>query len=82
MLLSVIAILFLTILTACKEKCPKPIYPKLEAIDRIPKIQVKVKNGILDHNSTLKAFKMIKALRVSEHYYLTLIKDYREEFVK
>ncbi len=66
--------------TACEKKCPEPIYPKLEAIDRIPKIEVTVKNGILDHNSTKKAFKMIKALRVSEHYYFTLIGDYRNEF--
>ena len=66
--------------TACEKKCPEPIYPKLEAIKRIPKIEVTVKNGTLDHNSTKKAFKMIKALRVSEYYYYSLISDYGNEF--
>ena len=71
-------------LTACSQKapCPKIVFPKLEAIGRIPKIEVTVKNGILDHNSTKKAFKTIKALRVSEHYYYSLISEYRKEFIK
>lgn len=73
--------LSLIMFTACKEKCPKPIYPKLEAVDRVPSIKVNVNGGTLDHNSTKKAFKLIKALRVSEYYYYTLISDYRKEFI-
>ncbi len=72
--------LSLTMFTACEKKCPEPIYPKLEAVDRIPRIKVTVKNGILDHNSTKNAFKTMKALRVSEYYYYTIISEYRNEF--
>ena len=72
----------LTALTGCEKKCPKPIYPKLEAIDKIPYYDYYVINGTMDQNSTKKAFSSIKALRVSEHYYYTLISDYRKEFNK
>lgn len=82
MLLSGIAIVLLMALTGCEKKCPKPIYPKLEAVDKIPYYDFYVINGTLDHNSTKKAFKTIKALRVSEHYYYTLISDYKKEFMK
>lgn len=76
-------ILSMTALTGCSDKqCPKPIYPRLEAIDRIPKAEITVNNGILDNNNTQKAFKTIKALRVSEHYYFNLIGNYRKEFIK
>ena len=81
MLLSAMMILFSMALTGCSGKeCPKPVYPKLEAIDRIPKIEITVNNGTLDRNGTLNVFKTIKALRVSEHYYYTLISDYRGKF--
>lgn len=83
MLLLVMTILSLTVLTNCsKKECPKPQYPSLHAIGRVPDIYVTVNDGILDRNSTKKAFKTIKALRVSEHYYYSLISDYRKEFVK
>ncbi len=69
-------------ITGCKKECPKPIYPSLEAINKIPYYNYYVINGTMDHNSTKKAFSSIKALRVSEHYYYTLISDYRKEFNK
>lgn len=69
-------------LTGCKKECPKPIYPKLEAVNKIPQYEFYVIGGSFDQNSTLKAFKTIKALRVSEHYYWTLISDYRDKFNK
>lgn len=69
--------------TACSQKtCQKVVYPKLEAVDKVPQIQVKVNNGMLDRNSTIKTFKTIKALRVSEDYYYTTISEYREKFNK
>lgn len=69
--------------TGCSEKeCPKPVYPTLEAIDKIPYYDFYVVNGSMDQNSTKKAFKTIKALRVSEHYYYNLINDYRKDFNK
>ena len=71
----------MALMTGCKE-CPKPIYPELEAVDKIPRITITINNGLMDSNSTLKAFQTIKALRVSEHYYYTLISDYRDEFLK
>lgn len=83
MLLLTIAMASMTVFTACDKKpCPKQQYPDLKAINKIPTTTLIVDNGMLDQNSTKKAFKMIKALRVSEHYYFTLISDYREEFVK
>lgn len=69
-----------TVLTGCEKECPKPIYPTLEAVDKIPYYDFYVIGGTLDSNSTKKAFKTIKALRVSEHYYYTLISDYKKEF--
>lgn len=75
-------ILLLMGLNGCSEKCPKVKYPTLDAIDKIPQIKVTVNDGMLDRNSTLKTFKTIKALRVSEHYYWTLIGDYKKEFNK
>ncbi len=68
-------------ITGCEKKCPKPIYPSLEAINKIPYYNYYVINGTMDQNSTKKAFSSIKALRVSEHYYYSLIVDYRKEFV-
>lgn len=82
MLLLMIAALFLTALTGCEKKCPKPKYPKLDAIDKIPYYDFYVIDGAFDHNSTMQAFKTIKALRVSEHYYYSLISDYKTEFNK
>ncbi len=76
----VMILISLMAFTGCEKKCPKPIYPKLEAVDKIPYYDFYVINGTFDHNSTKKAFKAIKALRVSEHYYYTLISDYRKEF--
>lgn len=81
-LLFTVMMLSLIMFTGCEKKCPEPVYPKLEAIDRIPRISITVENGILDQNNTKKAFKTIKALRVSEHYYYRLISDYRAEFIK
>ena len=83
MLLLITTMLLLMALTGCSaKKCPKQQYPELQAIDYIPKTNIVVKNGMLDSNGTLKAFKTIKALRVSEHYYYSLITDYRKEFIK
>lgn len=79
-LLSVMTIL-LTAFSGCSKPCPKPVYPELEAIDKVPTIEIIIKDGTMDSNSTLKAFKTIKALRVSEHYYYTLISDYRKDFM-
>lgn len=81
MLLSVLLTVLVTAITGCSEKeCPKPVYPTLEAVDKIPYYDFYVINGTLDQNSTKQAFKTIKALRVSEHYYYTLISGYRKEF--
>ena len=70
-------------LMGCTDRnpCPKVQYPKLEAIDKIPHYDLYVIHGSLDQNSTVKAFKLIKALRVSENYYYGIISDYRNEFV-
>ncbi len=81
-LLFITTIALVTALSGCEKKCPKPIYPRLEAIEKIPYYDFYVIGGRFDHNSTKKAFKTIKALRVSEHYYFTLISDYRKEFNK
>ena len=72
------------ILTSCSQRkpCPKVIYPTLEAVSKVPRIEVVVKDGMMDRNSTKKAFYTLKALRVSEYYYWGLISEYREEFLK
>ena len=75
-----ITTLSLMALTGCEKKCPKPQYPKLEAISKIPYYSYTVVEGRMTPDSTLKAFKSIKALRVSEHYYYRLVSDYRKEF--
>lgn len=77
-------ILLLMVLTGCNETpkpCPKQIYPSLEAIDKIPRIKLTIKNGTMTQHSTKNAFKTIKALRVSENYYWTLIARYRKDFL-
>lgn len=74
--------LSLMVFTGCNKKCPKPQYPKLDAVDRVPYYDYYVVNGALDVNSTQKAFQTIKALRVSENYYYSLIENYRTNFVK
>lgn len=71
--------------TGCSEKakpCPKQEYPKLNAINKVPSMNIVIKHGLMDRNSTVNAFKVIKALRVSEHYYYGLIADYTKEFTK
>ena len=70
-------------LNSCSQRieCPNQVYPQLEAIDKIPDFYVKVEHGSLDQNNTKKAFSLVKALRVSEHYYYTLISEYRKEFI-
>ena len=80
-LLFTVAILSMTVFTACEKKCPEPVYPKLEAVDKVPYYDFYIIKGRFDRNSTMQAFKTIKALRVSEHYYWTLISDYRREFI-
>ncbi len=72
------------VLTACSQRkpCPKVVYPKLEAVSKVPRIDIIVNGGRMDSNGTKKAFKTIKALRVSEHYYYALISEYRKEFIK
>ena len=84
MLHLVTMILLLMAFTGCSQKveCPNVVYPELDAIDRIPKYEITVNSGILDQNNTKKAFSLIKALRISENYYYTLISDYREDFNK
>ena len=83
MLLFMILIALLMVLTGCNEKvCPKPQYPEIRTINKVPRIDIVVNNGMMDMNSTKKAFKTIRALRVSEQYYYSIISDYREEFVK
>ena len=72
----------LLIIIGCSKPCPKQEYPKIEAIDKIPYYDFYVVHGMLDRNSTIQAFKTIKALRVSEHYYYNTIMDYRKEFTK
>ena len=71
-------------ITACSQKAPcvETVYPKLEALNKVPKVSIAVKDGTIDQNGTKKAFKTIKALRVSENYYYRLIGDYRKEFLK
>ena len=70
------------VLTACNKKieCKEPIYPTLSAIGKIPTIHVVVKDGKLSQESTQKAFKGIRALRVTEHYYYNLLTDYQKTF--
>ena len=77
--------LFLMVLTnGCSQKvpCPKVKYPSLEAVQKIPRINIIVEGGRMDSNSTKKAFKTIKSLRVSENYYNGLIRQYRKDFIK
>lgn len=82
-LLSTMTMILAMAFTGCSGKqCPKPIYPSLEAVDKVPYYDFYITGGRMDSNSTKQAFKTIKALRVSEHYYFTLIGDYRREFVK
>lgn len=77
-------LLSLTVLTNCSQRaeCPKVVYPELNAINKIPSVKIVVKHGKMDRNSTKKAFKTIKALRVSEHYYYSLIQEYGEKFTE
>ena len=86
MLLFLMTLVLVMVLSGCNEEqkieCPEAIYPELKAINKVPTIEVTVKDGMMDSNSTKKAFKTIKALRVSEHYYWTIIGDYRREFLK
>ena len=70
--------------TGCKEEpapCPKQLYPTLEAIDKLPRYTLTVRDGSLDSDNTKKAFKLLKAHRVSENYYSNLLRRYREEFI-
>lgn len=68
--------------TGCSQRaeCPKVVYPKLEAIDRIPYYDYYVVDGHLDVNSTQRAFNVLRAYRVSENYYYKMISSYRKEF--
>jgi hypothetical protein len=72
------------VLTGCSQRaeCPKIVYPKLVAIDKVPKIDFSVHNGQIDANDTRDVYNGIKALRVSEYYYWKQIVDYREKFNK
>lgn len=78
------AIPLLIILTNCSQRvdCPKMVYPTLEAVSKIPRVNIVVKGGMMDVNSTKKAFNTIRGLRVSEHYYYTLISNYKRNFNK
>ena len=70
--------------TGCKEEpapCPKQLYPTLEAIDKLPRYTLTVRDGSLDAENTKKAFKLLKAHRVSENYYYELLARYRKEFL-
>lgn len=71
-------------MNGCSQKapCPPVKYPSLEAVQKIPHIRIVVSGGMMDVNSTKKAFKTIKALRVSENYYSGLINQYRKDFVR
>lgn len=70
------------VITACSQRieCPKTDYPTLEAIEKIPPIKVKVRDGSIEENSTQDVFNGIKALRESERYYYETIEEYRKEF--
>lgn len=68
-------------ITACnKKECPAPKYPELVAINKVPHTRVPITNGVFKPKDTRRVLNTIKALRVSEHYYWTLITNYREEF--
>jgi len=81
MILTFVLMMVATLFNGCSQKVYiKPNYPKLEAIKKVPKIDIIIVDGLMDRNDTLKAFKTIKSLRVSERYYYRLISDYRERF--
>jgi len=65
-----------------KKPCIEPKYPRLEAVNKIPRINITVKDGVIAQNHTKKTLNTLKALRVSENYYWTLIGNYRKEFIK
>ena len=69
-------------ITACSQRAPcVPCnYPKFQKIDKIPSSKVEVKKGIILPQYTKQVFNTIKALRISEHYYWTLITNYEKEF--
>ena len=77
-------ILSLILLTNCSQRvpCPETVYPKLQAIDKIPPVYITVNDGTISSGDTKKAFNTIKALRVSENYYWSLIGDYKKGFNK
>jgi hypothetical protein len=67
--------------TGCSQKrCPKPIYPTLKAISKIPQISIEVKDGQIIGEHTLKVFNTVKALRRSEEYYNNLVVTYTEKY--
>ena len=82
-ILMILIFALMMVFTACSEKkiYISPKYPKLEAIQKIPKVDIVILDGIMDRNDTLKVFKTIKALRVSEEYYYRLLGDYRGRFI-
>jgi len=74
----------ITLFSGCTQRapCPKIAYPKLEAIKKIPRVNIEVLDGAIRKGHTKIIFATIEALRISENYYYTLIGDYQNDFNK
>ena len=76
-------ILYSLVATGCTQranelKCPKTVYPKIVAIDKIKKDRSIVfkEDGSLSIEDGQKLGRMIKSFFIMQHYYFTSITDY------
>lgn len=72
-------LLSMMVLTSCS-KCVKP--PKLEQLDKVKTIRIRVQKGQIDPRDTLGIFKALKSFRIGEDFYRDMIERYNKMFVK